>query len=107
MFGCFVDGFAQWIGGQLPAEDSGGFSVADGVLLGGVRVLIGGEHDVWGVEGEIVELRIWGEVGGRGGKAVGAGGAAAGGRRRGGDGGYPAYRAGDDASLVKLEKGQE
>jgi hypothetical protein len=59
----------------LPAEDSRGFGVADGVLLGGARVLVGGEHDVGGVEGQIVELGIWGEVGGwSGGRAWAVGG---------------------------------
>lgn len=46
--------------------------------------MVGAEHYVRRVEGEVVELRVGREVGGA----------------RGGEGGYPADGAGEDASLL-------
>lgn len=50
----------QRVRSEVPAENPGGFDVDDGVLLGGGGSLIRAEHDVGGVEGEVVELRVGG-----------------------------------------------
>jgi len=56
--------------------------------LGGRWGLVGGEHNVGRIEGEVVELRVGGKVG----------------KTSRGKGGYPAYGAGGDTCLfVQLE----
>lgn len=91
-FGGGVDGLAELVGGELPAKDAGGLGVEDGVFVSGWREVVGGEHDVGRVEGEVVELGEGGQVDGwacRG--------------RGGGDGADPTDGPGDDACLG-LEK---
>lgn len=51
-----VDGLPQRVGGELPTKHPGSLGVADRVLLGRPRVLVRREHDVRGVECQIVEL---------------------------------------------------
>ena len=58
-----VDGFAELVGRELPAEDAGGLGVEDAVLVAGWGEVVGGEHNVGWVERQIIELRKGGEVG--------------------------------------------
>jgi hypothetical protein len=45
-----VDGFAETVGRELPAEIAGGLGVSNGVFLRGGRRLVCGEHYVGGIE---------------------------------------------------------
>lgn len=38
------------------------FGIDDGCFARVVRQYIGGEHDIWRLKGEIVELRVWSEI---------------------------------------------
>ena len=58
-----VDGFAELVGRELPAEDARGLGVEDAVFVAGRREVVGGEHYVGRVEGQVIELGEGGEIG--------------------------------------------
>lgn len=61
-FGGDVDGLAQVVRGQLPAEDARGLGVVDRVLAGALKRLVAAEHDQRRVEAQVVELAIGRQV---------------------------------------------
>lgn len=57
-----VDGLAQVVRGQLPAEDARGLGVVDRVLARALQRLVAAEHDQRRVEAQVVELAIGRQV---------------------------------------------
>lgn len=62
IFSSNVDGLTQVPGGQVPNEMFRFFGIDDSVFA--IAVVgwqhVRGEHDIWRIIGEIVELRVWG-----------------------------------------------
>nr|POE56574.1 hypothetical protein CFP56_33546 [Quercus suber] len=61
-FGGGVDGLAEVPGRHVPAELARGLGVDGAVLAPRAGVLVGREHDVGRIEGQVVELRVGGQV---------------------------------------------
>lgn len=73
----------QLMRAKLPAKHARLLNIVDGVLPGPADGLVAAEHHHWRIEADVCELAVGGEVR----------------LTSWGDGGDPAYGAGDDAGL--------